>query len=559
MEPPVDIQAEERMLGRWPRRLLHVPSMTSLEWSEGNFYGTHQNPQYYAITYTWGRWRLQDTEDEHLSAINIHGVPWDIPRVKPECFTADELLAVLQYAIKYYPKFSGRQQLSHFRQGVEFVWFDIACIDQRPNKRRPSSEIGRQADIFQGAAEVFLWLARTSTATLKDSYETLDRLSDEVFALIFLNHTVPPKTLISSQLLSSVLDSLQRILADPWFSSLWTLQEAFLRQDAIVLGKEARVISNLDPHSGIESDVILQDLIHLCVSFGHETMGKLDLPHPSDQLIELVYASGLSHISANNPLVTYTASSQRKCIKDEDRVYGIQQIFGFRLGASSPLAEQGTSFSRKQLEIELGQQLLYKHSILSQLHVFTEPVELGEGWFVDRKSKVPDDVPGRTANAMWVPEDDRPQCSLTTYVVGDTTWGYFEGLAVKFSVLKVACEKLKERRDAITATVREAYETEDDGTRISETLYLVAHLDARQDSPRLPKFRQYDEYQEASRQSAVASWLLETFGDNIQVSLLGSRTTGSFVGHSNTRVFGLLSIPQSLDGIQFDRRIGFCW
>jgi hypothetical protein len=84
-----EINAEDEALGPWPRRLLHVPSMTSFEWGPGNVYGCHQTPAYYAITYTWGRWRLKEGNFPHINAIDIHGVSWDIPRVNPERFTTD--------------------------------------------------------------------------------------------------------------------------------------------------------------------------------------------------------------------------------------------------------------------------------------------------------------------------------------------------------------------------------------------------------------------------------------------------------------------------------------
>ena len=41
-------------LGRWPHRLLHVPSMTSMGWQHGNVHGTHITPKYSAVSYTWG-------------------------------------------------------------------------------------------------------------------------------------------------------------------------------------------------------------------------------------------------------------------------------------------------------------------------------------------------------------------------------------------------------------------------------------------------------------------------------------------------------------------------
>lgn len=41
---------------------------------------------------------------------------------------------------------------------VEFVWLDMACIDQNPGSPDAAAEIGRQAKIFKGASHVYAWL-----------------------------------------------------------------------------------------------------------------------------------------------------------------------------------------------------------------------------------------------------------------------------------------------------------------------------------------------------------------------------------------------------------------
>lgn len=49
-------------LGDWPQRLLHVPTMTSYEWQPGHCYGPSKpKPEYRAISYTWGRWKISET------------------------------------------------------------------------------------------------------------------------------------------------------------------------------------------------------------------------------------------------------------------------------------------------------------------------------------------------------------------------------------------------------------------------------------------------------------------------------------------------------------------
>lgn len=40
---------------------------------------------------------------------------------------------------------------------VEFLWLDVACIDQRPDQPESALEIGRQGDISRGARHTFIW------------------------------------------------------------------------------------------------------------------------------------------------------------------------------------------------------------------------------------------------------------------------------------------------------------------------------------------------------------------------------------------------------------------
>ncbi|KAI3390384.1 hypothetical protein diail_9826, partial [Diaporthe ilicicola] len=164
---------EERQMGRWPRRLLHVPSMTSFPWQPGNVYGNVVEPKYNILTYTWGRWRLRDN-DEHageVESVVIAGVPWDIPKISPGHFTADQFLSVIRGITR---PLDGRAL-----PGVDFVWLDIACINQRDNEPESAAEVGRQADIFRGATACFAWLTTIEESDLLQSVQSMqDALAD---------------------------------------------------------------------------------------------------------------------------------------------------------------------------------------------------------------------------------------------------------------------------------------------------------------------------------------------------------------------------------------------
>lgn len=180
-----------------PRRLLHIPTMTSVERESEDVYLGKQKPVYSILTYTWGRWSSPDG-----ARLNIAGTTWKIPAVI--CFTPDDLRRVL---------------ITMSDSGaVEFAWIDIACIDQEDEAVK-MDEIGRQAGIFANASQAYVWLWTLEHDLLDTSI--LDIRS-------FSAHQAPP--LFSSDGkertdFASAFVKLERavhsIFEDYWFYSLW--------------------------------------------------------------------------------------------------------------------------------------------------------------------------------------------------------------------------------------------------------------------------------------------------------------------------------------------------
>jgi hypothetical protein len=161
-------------IGNWPQRLLHVPSMTSFEWEPGNRYGVHIAPLYNALSYTWGRYDIDNAFIEkkankrvlrQTKAVPIRfegrpqgtievGWPKEVPRIDPEHFTVSEFGNVIRQACELDKSVK-----------VEFLWVDVACIDQRDGPQK-DAEIGRQAVLFRGAKAVFIWLTRLRSVEL---------------------------------------------------------------------------------------------------------------------------------------------------------------------------------------------------------------------------------------------------------------------------------------------------------------------------------------------------------------------------------------------------------
>lgn len=155
-------------IGNWPRRLLHVESMSSYQWSPGAWYGQFRAPKYNAISYTWGRYRLDNPRNpppkalKRINGVAIKGIKWDIPPINPDHFTEEEFKTCISRVAN---GVEGEQ--------VDFIWLDVACIDQNPESVEGSLEVGRQAAIFQGAQEVFFWLTNHPSHDARECLTTI--------------------------------------------------------------------------------------------------------------------------------------------------------------------------------------------------------------------------------------------------------------------------------------------------------------------------------------------------------------------------------------------------
>jgi hypothetical protein len=136
-------------------------------WQPGNIYGGYSNPEYNALSYTWGRWKLNSGQLDDVASLNVHGIDkWSIPRIDPAHFSVNDFKEAIHTAANANIDFP-----------VEFVWVDVACIDQRESSLEMASEIGRQARIFKGANDVFIWLTKYNFDELHAWATSLERCS----------------------------------------------------------------------------------------------------------------------------------------------------------------------------------------------------------------------------------------------------------------------------------------------------------------------------------------------------------------------------------------------
>jgi Heterokaryon incompatibility protein (HET) len=578
--------------GLWPRRLLQVSTMTSHKWQPGNRYGRHKNPKYHAISYTWGRWRLRDGSNKpSVSAISIGGVPWDIPRIDPDHFTVQQFEAIIKQAIKarppafrknWTPWAKIRNVVFHHKQCCNFLWLDIACIDQR-DMQEARWEVGRQARIFRGAHHVYVWLNHLS-------FDQLSRLSNSIRTAVLM--TMDEETRLGneskgqSKWYKLACESFGELVLDPWFSSLWTLQEAFLCPEATLLSRHGHHVEE-----GSYSPLVLNHLFSRAHSLDFTLQG-LDCATDTSQansdtdelqsnrspgevhligtLKSILENSGLVQLWHQNPLATLGVAQYRKTEFSLDRVYAIMQIFGddFKVGSSAKTAPQlHRETTVEDLEDEVGALLIEKHPVLSQLFVHEQAPPFGRGWRFSRSIS----IPHFASNVEKFQTGDnllggsQAVCQMSTRVVDGHRWGFITTRACIFEKLQKACQ----RQFCLS---KEAFQYTplslalDRMQRDQNTASDLPDISFAQPSPQAPEVAGHEQLSCMIAEHEAAQRLAARFSrssDRFIMALLGQRVCGSWIMEGESvpyrdMFYGLMLVEQECKGLQYWQRIGIC-
>lgn len=387
----------------WPHRLLHIPSMTSREWKPGNVYGQDTEPSYSILSYTWGRYEVPDGPRLH-----IKGIDWQVPSINVNHFTVASLSRLLEQVMLQ----------------DEYIWIDIACIDQKREKDK-MEEIGRQASIFKGARQAYIWLNKYEPETLSQHMQNLMRCGYN-----FAQGGVD--TLQSAE---EMVGSISHIIQDPWFSSLWTLQESVLQRHAILLDKRGEPITTHGPWMGESAFCELMDISGACAIARNLTDQAMQAESGADHdgslsvqsrwirsLRTIIDESGVDFTLCPNPNIQYAAARFRQTLHPEDRIYAIMQVYGYRLGNSATSIRRIRHFALEDLELQFLTTLTSQSVVLSQAFQHLRVPESGQSWCITNNIRVPERL-------HKIAVHDQFLSSACTISVRKKSEAYFKGTA----------------------------------------------------------------------------------------------------------------------------------
>lgn len=203
----------------------------------------------------------------------------------------------------------------------------------------------------------------------------------------------------------------------------------------------------------------LGDLTHVCEGWHRLVSGPGILPpnliHDElavSRLKRSLERTGTIGLGLMIPTVLLAAAEHRKTGPDNvtDRVYGIMQVFGFRLGKARPGCDHKRQFTIQDLEEELGEELLKTQPIMSQLHVFKSPPEAGIAWRPGRDSTpalqqlhFQEFTRDKWEKSLYDIEKMTCQAQLSTTRLAGVLWGRFQGRMCSFLKLHAIWKGIK--------------------------------------------------------------------------------------------------------------------
>lgn len=276
------------------------------------------NPDYIAVSHTWGRWRMEDQP-----SVGVAGVMWPVPQNTR--FDVSQIPDILGTIGK--------------RLSCRHVWLDLVCIPQVSESCHESNwgeikkrEIGRQATIFSSARRAVAWLNDIiSFEGIKEAaqWKAIDLLEFPLADPAYDQAIRKAAWLNASRFPHKFWDNLSgpsiRNL-NGWLSSLWTLQEVCLRPDMYLCTRDWTFLS-LDGITPLRMD----RLVALFASERPRRAQKMSHHSQKDPKIAssislALNGSGLLEINHISPLSILFQGDRRYC--KHSRAQAVMSVIG---------------------------------------------------------------------------------------------------------------------------------------------------------------------------------------------------------------------------------------
>ncbi len=133
----------------------------------------------------------------------------------------------------------------------------------------------------------------------------------------------------------------------------------------------------------------------------------------------------------SNPVAIYLAAGARQTKVDEDRIYGIMQVFGFQLGHSRTPNHQ---YRLPDLELQFAEKINAKSSIFGQMFVHVRRPVAGRSWCISQDCEFPEALKHSANDIFYHSQSHR------TVQVDSSGRARFSGFATPFPQLAAALD-----------------------------------------------------------------------------------------------------------------------
>ncbi len=277
--------------------------------------GLSNEVTYVFVSHTWGRWKRSD-----VPYVSIPGVPWPVPRNTR--FDVESMPEALESQAEMF-------------MPARYIWLDLFCI---PQDRSPlaKQEIANQAAIVGRAYRAVAWLnyvedwsglsfALQLLASFWLDSESLDGESiGHIIRYALRRNSLPTNARLwsgfshNNDVLKPHFHEFES--SDGWFTSLWTLQELYLRPDMLLCNRSWEILK-MPSGMPLTFDTILA--VNWCA---RERVNTAESNQHLEDLLVLLMCSGLDPLLDPNPLDPLLLGSRRHC--SERRAEAIMSVIG---------------------------------------------------------------------------------------------------------------------------------------------------------------------------------------------------------------------------------------
>jgi hypothetical protein len=278
----------------------------------------------------------------------------------------------------------------------ELVWIDQICINQGDQDEK-LDQIYRMGEIYSKATKVFIWLGPTANES-DVALESMEGMLDQV---VRLNEATARREDLPLDLASAINTShgqrYGHLFSRPWFRRLWTVQEALLARELVIMCGYREV--DFELLVALAYQLLLYGSLDIIQLPGVSTEGMNDAIvgmlslhdlRPQDASVREL----MEGFSYHRFRMLVTESRQRLVTMDADRVHALMGV------APQSIRKEMATVQKRHSKQTVAQ--LYAHFAVCMLEHDSE-------WFFLSQAPSKERMPGLPS---WAPSLDSPPHTL---------------------------------------------------------------------------------------------------------------------------------------------------